>query len=186
MPRFAGCSEHYPGFRYPAPECELKRGQPEGPASQALRAVRGTKHHIRAGTITLEVDPATANVVKAKRYSADKLFADKLFAAFCGKWETKYRHINASFAAWAEDARTASRAAGPSDPTCRSPISRTCSPQSSKPLTRIPVLHSGTLVCPVRCALILMTRTAEMLCDISPHDRREARGYRCLTVRDQP
>ena len=45
--------------------------------------------------ITLEVDPATANVVKAKRYSADKLFA-----VFHGKWETKYRHINASFAAW--------------------------------------------------------------------------------------
>lgn len=45
--------------------------------------------------ITVEVDRATANVVKAKRYSADKLFA-----AFRAKWETKYRHINASFAAW--------------------------------------------------------------------------------------
>jgi hypothetical protein len=45
--------------------------------------------------ITLEVDPATANVVKAKRYSADKLFA-----AFSAKWETKYRHINDSFAAF--------------------------------------------------------------------------------------
>jgi hypothetical protein len=45
--------------------------------------------------ITLEVAPATANVVKAKRYSADKLFT-----AFRAKWETKYRHINDSFAAW--------------------------------------------------------------------------------------
>jgi len=44
--------------------------------------------------ITLEVDPATANVVKAKRY------ADELFAAFRAKWETKYRHVNDSFATW--------------------------------------------------------------------------------------
>ena len=44
--------------------------------------------------ITLEMHPATANVVKARRYSTDKLFA-----AFRAKWETKYRHINGSFAA---------------------------------------------------------------------------------------
>jgi hypothetical protein len=44
--------------------------------------------------ITVEVDPATATVVMAERYSAADLCAE-----FGATWELKYRHINASFAA---------------------------------------------------------------------------------------
>lgn len=45
--------------------------------------------------LTVEVDPTTAGVVRARRYLA----AD-VHARFTAKWESKYRHINPSFAAW--------------------------------------------------------------------------------------
>ena len=45
--------------------------------------------------ITVEVDPSTATVVTAKRYSVADLYAE-----FRAKWELKYRHVNASFGAW--------------------------------------------------------------------------------------
>jgi hypothetical protein len=46
--------------------------------------------------ITVEVDPATATVVMARRYLAADLYAE-----FRAKWESKYRLINDSYAAWA-------------------------------------------------------------------------------------
>jgi hypothetical protein len=46
--------------------------------------------------ITVEVDPAPATVVMARRYLAADLYAE-----FRAKWESKYRRINDSFAAWA-------------------------------------------------------------------------------------
>ena len=45
--------------------------------------------------VTVEVDPATAGVLKGRRYVA----AD-MHATFSAKWESKYRHMNAGFAAW--------------------------------------------------------------------------------------
>jgi hypothetical protein len=45
--------------------------------------------------VTVEIDPVNATVVQARRYAATDLHA-----AFTAKWEAKYRHINASFAAW--------------------------------------------------------------------------------------
>ncbi len=42
-----------------------------------------------------ENDPTSASVVKAKRYAASTLYTE-----FHPKWEGKYRHIRASFAAW--------------------------------------------------------------------------------------
>jgi hypothetical protein len=45
--------------------------------------------------IAVEVDPEAATVMKAKRYSAHDLYN-----AFYAKWDSKYRHINPSFAAW--------------------------------------------------------------------------------------
>jgi hypothetical protein len=45
--------------------------------------------------IAVEIDPATAAVVTGRRYLA----AD-LFMGFHAKWESKYRHINGSYAAW--------------------------------------------------------------------------------------
>ena len=45
--------------------------------------------------ITVEIDPATATVVRARRYIAADLYAE-----FRAKWESNYRHINDSFAAW--------------------------------------------------------------------------------------
>ena len=49
--------------------------------------------------ITIEVDPETADVVRARRYVAAVLHTE-----FRAKWESKYRHINASFAAWGGNA----------------------------------------------------------------------------------
>ena len=49
--------------------------------------------------ITIEVDPETVDVVRAKRYCAADLHTE-----FRAKWESKYRHLNASFAAWGGDA----------------------------------------------------------------------------------
>jgi hypothetical protein len=45
--------------------------------------------------ITVEIDPATATVVRARRYIAADLYAE-----FRAKWESNYRHVNDSFAAW--------------------------------------------------------------------------------------
>ncbi|MGI8880641.1 MAG: hypothetical protein ACR2KJ_09085 [Jatrophihabitans sp.] len=45
--------------------------------------------------ITVEIDSTTGAVVNARRYQA----AD-LYAAFSNKWESKYRYINSTFAAW--------------------------------------------------------------------------------------
>lgn len=45
--------------------------------------------------ITVEVDPSTAEVLLARRYSRDDLFS-----VFQDKWHTKYRHLNTTFAAW--------------------------------------------------------------------------------------
>jgi hypothetical protein len=70
--------------------------------------------------ITVEVDPATATVVMARRYLAADLYAE-----FRATWEWKYRRINDSFAAWA---------GGPIDRhdggwTIASGVPSTCSPQ---------------------------------------------------------
>ncbi len=46
--------------------------------------------------IALQIDPASADVVEARRYAADDLYR-----AFRQKWEAKYRHMNSTFAAWA-------------------------------------------------------------------------------------
>jgi hypothetical protein len=48
--------------------------------------------------VTVEVDPVTADVVVARRY-----LATELHRVFSAKWESKYRQINASFAAWGGD-----------------------------------------------------------------------------------
>jgi hypothetical protein len=65
-----------------------------------LRPMRALKRSARCESsfaydvITVEVDPSTATVVMAERYSAADLYAE-----FRATWELKYRHINASFAA---------------------------------------------------------------------------------------
>ena len=45
--------------------------------------------------VTVEVNPADAAVVTARRYSAASLYSE-----FRRKWEAKYQHLNGSFAAW--------------------------------------------------------------------------------------
>lgn len=45
--------------------------------------------------IAVEVDPTTAEVLLARRYSRDDLYS-----VFKDKWHTKYQHLNTTFAAW--------------------------------------------------------------------------------------
>ena len=45
--------------------------------------------------VTVKIDPITTGVVSARQYQAAELYK-----AFHAKWEGKFRHINASFAAW--------------------------------------------------------------------------------------
>jgi hypothetical protein len=72
--------------------------------------------------ITVEIDPSDAAVVSARRY-----IAGDLFAQFRSKWESKYQHINQTFAAWGGTRQIVTTAVGRLGRACRTRTSPSCS-----------------------------------------------------------